>query len=466
MAQSATKLAGQPDRSTRLFSEELPGELAPTETARELEVAMVWGDQIINVRHIPLQGRCTMGSGASSDFQLFNEQIGASTELAVVEPSGAQITIPASAKLWVRRGDATKTREELSGELKNKGSHSVLTLGLRDRVQFDVDGLSFVARWVKPAALDTSGGDSFDFFFSKILTTTFMAGAAVIIAMTMTDMNAETLSEDLFRNQSKYAKVVFKAVEKEKKKKQVEVVKKEETAREVVYTTTKTNKTGPVLDANKRESDKRKVMSSGLLSILGGTEGSTSSVLGGSGLGTGINNALGAITDSGVSDLGGVAGLGSRGVGAGGGGGGLGIGGIGTKSGGRGSMGGYGNINIGNKGKSETRIVPGKTTVVGSCERTSIGKVINSRANEIRFCYESELTKNPNLAGRVAVSFTIGPTGGVESAEIAQSDVGSPKMEDCILGRIRRWKFPEPKGGGSCVINYPWVFKAAGSEEE
>ena len=37
--------------------------------------------------------------------------------------------------------------------------------------------------------------------------------------------------------------------------------------------------------------------------------------------------------------------------------------------------------------------------------------------------------------------------------------------EQCMLNRIRRWKFPEGQGGATSV-NYPWVFKPAGSDEE
>jgi hypothetical protein len=32
--------------------------------------------------------------------------------------------------------------------------------------------------------------------------------------------------------------------------------------------------------------------------------------------------------------------------------------------------------------------------------------------------------------------------------------------------RIRRWKFPEPQGGGVVNVTFPWIFKAAGDEGE
>jgi hypothetical protein len=50
--------------------------------------------------------------------------------------------------------------------------------------------------------------------------------------------------------------------------------------------------------------------------------------------------------------------------------------------------------------------------------------------------------------------------------ELEDTEEGSDCGEQCILNRIKRWKFPEPKGGGVCVINYPWVFQPAGGGSE
>ncbi|MBS1150427.1 MAG: putative abductin-like protein [Myxococcaceae bacterium] len=34
-----------------------------------------------------------------------------------------------------------------------------------------------------------------------------------------------------------------------------------------------------------------------------------------------------------------------------------------------------------------------------------------------------------------------------------------------MLARIRRWKFPEPQGGGVVSVTFPWIFKPAGSDD-
>ncbi|HVG57507.1 MAG TPA: AgmX/PglI C-terminal domain-containing protein, partial [Hyalangium sp.] len=151
--------------------------------------------------------------------------------------------------------------------------------------------------------------------------------------------------------------------------------------------------------------------------------------------------------------------------GGGGGGTALGIGGLGTQGNGPGT-GGRGGIDLGGKGKATTRIIPGKTTVVGGLDKDVIAKIIRQHQNEIKYCYESELNKNPSLAGKVAVAFTIDPTGAVSDASVTESTLGNSTAESCMLSRIRRWKFPEPKGGGVVAVTYPWLFSPAGSEGE
>ncbi|MFP2909366.1 TonB family protein, partial [Pyxidicoccus sp. 3LFB2] len=141
----------------------------------------------------------------------------------------------------------------------------------------------------------------------------------------------------------------------------------------------------------------------------------------------------------------------------------MGIGGLGTQGTGRGA-GGSGGIDLGGRGKSITKVIPGKTTVVGGLDKDVIAKVIRRHQGEIKYCYESELNKDPSLAGKVAVAFTIDPTGAVSDATVSESTLNNSKAEQCMLSRIRRWKFPEPKGGGVVSVTYPWLFSPAGGE--
>ena len=111
-------------------------------------------------------------------------------------------------------------------------------------------------------------------------------------------------------------------------------------------------------------------------------------------------------------------------------------------------------------GQSGIRVVPGKTSVTGSCERADIDEVISRRFNEARYCYSVSLPRNSKLAGQVAASFNIDSAGAVSEAGLAQSTMNNDALEQCLLARIRRWKFPKPKGGGACTINCIFIFEA------
>ena len=101
--------------------------------------------------------------------------------------------------------------------------------------------------------------------------------------------------------------------------------------------------------------------------------------------------------------------------------------------------------------------------MVGGLSKEVIGEVIRRHWNEIKYCYEKVLQKDPNLQGKVAVNFVIDGSGSVAEAMATEDSVGSSgAVSGCMTQRIRRWKFPEPKGGGQVIVTYPWVFRAAG----
>lgn len=78
--------------------------------------------------------------------------------------------------------------------------------------------------------------------------------------------------------------------------------------------------------------------------------------------------------------------------------------------------------------------------------------------NQIRYCYQRELVKEPALAGRIVVKFTIGKDGTVSAASTKSSTMGNAAVETCVLGRFLRMSFPEPTGGGIVIVSYPFVF--------
>jgi TonB family protein len=102
------------------------------------------------------------------------------------------------------------------------------------------------------------------------------------------------------------------------------------------------------------------------------------------------------------------------------------------------------------------------TTVSDGLPRDVVAKTIRAHANEIKFCFERELQSHQTLSGKVSITFTIGPSGDVTDASILESTLDSQTVETCMISRIRRWRFPEPAGGGVVTVNHPWIFRGAG----
>jgi hypothetical protein len=78
--------------------------------------------------------------------------------------------------------------------------------------------------------------------------------------------------------------------------------------------------------------------------------------------------------------------------------------------------------------------------------------------NQIRYCYQRELTKNPALGGKIVIKFTIAKDGTVSQASTKSTTMSNSAVENCIVGRFMRMQFPEPKGGGIVIVSYPFLF--------
>ncbi|NMO18285.1 TonB family protein [Pyxidicoccus fallax] len=459
------------------LQEPLPPEAMPAPEAKVLQVAMLWGDQMLEVQHFKDGVPVTIGEGKKNFFHVYTPEVGERYVLAVSQGDKLEVRAPAGAGLIVTNQGDVRSKDALraAGALK-QDKDQVLTLGLHDRVEVSIGTVGFVLRYVRPSPgiTATSLQDS-DFTFFKITSICLLAGLAVVMAMVLTPRAEQPESADIFEDQQRVAKFLITPEKKlEQKKLQLSGVEEGAKAKdeegkfgkeEAKQAEAAPSKPGtPVVDKNKKEKDRQVVGKVGLLGAFKGLKGGASDVFGPGGFGTGLNNALGGLKGgAAMGDAQGVGGLGSRGTGTGGGGTALGIGGLGTQGTGRGA-GGSGGIDLGGRGKSITKVIPGKTTVVGGLDKDVIAKVIRRHQGEIKYCYESELNKNPSLAGKVAVAFTIDPTGAVSDATVSESTLGNAKAEQCMLSRIRRWKFPEPKGGGVVAVTYPWLFSPAGGE--
>lgn len=128
--------------------------------------------------------------------------------------------------------------------------------------------------------------------------------------------------------------------------------------------------------------------------------------------------------------------------------------------GGNGTKGLGGGLGQGKTGSGGVGLIEEESEVVGGLDREIIAQYIKTQLGQILYCYERQLSANPDLYGKVAVKFTISGNGQVETQSINDTTLKSGPVEGCILSKVSKWKFPEPKGGTKVLVTYPFLFKS------
>ena len=380
---------------------------------------MKWGGSVMGVQRLSGAGVVTVGVMDTNSFQVSHPSIPAAI-FPLVSLSNQGAVISAAQGMTVK----------VDGKPVS-GAQVVLEQGQRGTIE--VGAMEFVVQYTQRyAGIDLGLFQTLDFLYAKVFAVAMIFQAAFVIAMLITFVGDNLDDEDLNTNVNEFAELILKKQEKKKEKKEDlsgkkgakrkddegKFGKKKEKQKDALAS----KKGAPTVDKDKREEDRKLAMDALAALGLSGPEGAVSNVLGPGGLGSGINQSLGGLRGAAMGDAGGIGGMGTRGAGAGGGGNALGIGGLGSGTG-RGS-GGRGGIDLGGRGKGMVRVRPGKVTFKGSLSREEIQRVIKRAERRIRFCYEKELQKNPNLQGKVVISWVISPSGSVSSAKTSAEHDG------------------------------------------
>ncbi len=85
----------------------------------------------------------------------------------------------------------------------------------------------------------------------------------------------------------------------------------------------------------------------------------------------------------------------------------------------------------------------------GALDLAVVSRVMRRHGSQVRFCIESN-ARDANLRGRLLVVLTIDPAGSVSSA-VAQGLTDAPRLATCVQNTLRRWVFPEPRGGAVTI---------------
>ena len=102
-----------------------------------------------------------------------------------------------------------------------------------------------------------------------------------------------------------------------------------------------------------------------------------------------------------------------------------------------------------------------ETRPAGFCDKAAVQRVMMGRSGAYRACYELELQRRPDIAGRVELRFTIEPDGSVSGVTVTYSDLNNKNVETCLIKQVSTLQFPKPDGG-ICVIRWPFKFQPGG----
>ena len=96
--------------------------------------------------------------------------------------------------------------------------------------------------------------------------------------------------------------------------------------------------------------------------------------------------------------------------------------------------------------------------VIGEIRKELISKIINKRKFELQLCFELALRKNRNLRGSIELTWLLDTRGRISDLKVANSTIRNRAMQQCVLQKVSRWKFPRPRKG-SIEITYPFHFQ-------
>jgi hypothetical protein len=470
-----------------------------------LEVNQIWGEHVLDARHFARGTPVTVGASLGwrwsllgvnmawvsrpldtilpwfpplwsevrgewrSDFYTPDTNLPGGRDHTLFTWQGGSPVANVSSK-WEGFVDVGEQRYSL-GEAVTAGKASrsgdMITVPLDDgvRIVVDIDGVVFFAHQVHAGAtIVTSMTDDIDYpFLGSLAFMSFLGMLFAILIFTV----PPGYSNEMVEIPDRFVELLVEKPpepEKDKGKKPDanpdagEGAKAKREEGKVGKKDAKMEKAkGNKVEMKQQELDRQIAEDAGVLGALR-DGGALDGVFGTSGLNADIAGGIGGLIGAKGTQIG-SGGLGARGSGLGGGGTAEGLGGLGTKGIGSGASGfGSGGGNFGAKGDGAISAVGGDPIILGALDKALIDEVVKRHMNQIKYCYQRELTKNPSLAGKIVIKFTIAKDGTVSASSVKASTMSNPAVEQCVAGRFLKMQFPTPKGGGIVLVSYPFVF--------
>lgn len=96
-------------------------------------------------------------------------------------------------------------------------------------------------------------------------------------------------------------------------------------------------------------------------------------------------------------------------------------------------------------------------------EQNQVKNTIVKNNPQIQECYLKHLEEKEAISsGRVRLDWQISPEGEVLSPQVVTSSMNNPKLDDCILGKFKKFKFPAPPSDKPVYTTFTYIFRKEG----
>jgi hypothetical protein len=445
----------------------------PPSSTLGLSLHLRWGDQRVGEYFLrPSEGRAfRVGSSEGVDFAMGHALLGArSFDVVRSDLDGFVLRFTDRMDGWLERDGATTPLTELQpGEV---------TLEPGDRAEVDLGGVALEASFDRIAPIRRQSlSDVVDYTVLNAFLALFFVGAVAVITAINSNVGVPA-PDDIGGSAATVAKVLMRAPPLETARHIGMGLMHHEPERTPLAHSGREGMAGKP-DAPDRPTRAANVGKPGpdrareiIKRLFAGPGSIANAVAGPAGLDEDLKAAIGGIAGERVGDARGAWGMGLRDDGPGG--------------GGPGNSNSIGvELRVPSHGHGDYRLPRGEPglgppdslapeipppTYMGCggegrtpcLDKELIRRVIHRNRSQLRYCYEEALIHRPSLGGKVSVVFTIAAAqGAVSEAAVASSSLGDPKMESCVVSRVRSWIFPRVPAGW-VKVTYPFVFRLSG----
>jgi hypothetical protein len=85
----------------------------------------------------------------------------------------------------------------------------------------------------------------------------------------------------------------------------------------------------------------------------------------------------------------------------------------------------------------------------------AVRTAVSRYAGQAKYCYETELRADPDLAGVVELRWSLG-NGAARDVRLVRDGVGSDALVRCLVGKVSKWEFP---AGLTGTVDWPFRFR-------